>query len=105
VGYYGCRRGGIDLGNYEAGTGHFPTVFKVERKRPDIADIEKNPDKFDFARWVHEIDYVITWALPEPSETALRLNRLYKPVKQNGKLKIFERKASLPAEKTKKNGS
>lgn len=102
VGYYGCLTGGIDLGNYEAGTGHFPTIFKGNYERPDIPAIENNPGAFDFVRWVHEIDYVITWALPEPSETALRLNRLYEPVKQNGKLKIFERKALLPAEMTPK---
>jgi hypothetical protein len=102
VGYYGCRSGGIDLGNYEAATGHFPTVFKIGVKRPDIAAMEKNPGEFDFGRWVHQIDYIITWALPEPSETASRLNRFYEPVKHNGKLKIFRRKTLLPASKTEK---
>jgi hypothetical protein len=96
VGYYGCLSGGIDLGNYEAGTGHFPTIFRENYERPHIAAIEKDPGAFDFAHWVHEIDYVITWALPEPGETASRLHRLYEPVKQNGKLKIFKRKAVLP---------
>ncbi len=104
VGYYGCLTGGIDLGNYEAGTGHFPTVFKVDLKRPDIAAMEKNPGEFDFGRWVHGIDYVITWALPEPSETAFRLTRLYESVKHNGKLKIFRRKAILPVVNTEKQG-
>ena len=105
VGYYGVRSGGIDLGNYEACTGHFPTVFKNGFQRPNIAAIEKAPGKFDFSRWVHEIDYVITWALPEPSQTASRLNRFYEPVKQNGKLKIFRRKPLLPAEMKEKKGT
>jgi hypothetical protein len=105
VGYYGCLTGGIDLGNYEAGTGHFPTVFKIGVQRPDIAAMERNPGRFDFARWVRQIDYVVTWALPEPSETASRLNRLYEPVRHNGKLKIFRRKALLPAVKTEKQKS
>ena len=104
AGYYGCLAGGIDLGNYEAGTGHFPTVFKIDFQRPDIAAMEKTPGRFDFPRWVHQIDYIITWALPEPSETASRLNRLYEPVKHNGKLKIFRRKAILPAVNTEKQG-
>jgi hypothetical protein len=101
AGYYGCQAGGINLYNYEAGTGHFPTVFKRDRERPDIAAIQRNPGEFDFVRWVHEIDYVITWALPEPSGTAARLKRLYEPVKHNGKLKIFRRKAIFPVVKPK----
>lgn len=99
VGYYGCLTGAINLYNYEAGTGHFPTVFKVDLERPDIVAIQNSPGKFDFARWVHEIDYVVTWALPEASEAACRLNFLYEPVKQNGKLKIFRRKNVLPSVK------
>lgn len=90
--HYGWARGCIDLGNYEAATDHFPTIFKPERKRPDIATLENSPEKLDFGKWANKIDYVISWALPSDSHVESRILKHYRPIKQNGDLKIFCRK-------------
>ncbi|MFC1717147.1 hypothetical protein ACFL6S_26025 [Candidatus Poribacteria bacterium] len=90
-GYYGYERGIINLINYEAGTDYFPTVFKPDFHRPTIAQVHVKHTEIDFAEYLDDIDYVLTWALITGSELEVRILRYYELVKHNENLKIFRR--------------
>jgi len=91
-GYYGYRTGCINLINYEAGTDYFPTIFKPDFNRPSIAQVHVKQTEIDFAKYVNDIDYVFTWALPPESDMEARILEHYSLTKHNGNLKIFKRK-------------
>ena len=92
-GYYTCARGSIDLDNYEAGlTDYFPTLFKPEVHRPSIGMIVGRPGEINFAEYAGDIDYIITWNLASGNDIEARILEHYKLIKQNGSLKIFNRK-------------
>jgi hypothetical protein len=67
-GYLAAQRGVIDLSNYEASTGYFPTLF-----RPDIDPSglpgESGAAILDYPRQTHgagAVDYVYVWQMHEP---------------------------------------
>jgi len=89
VGHYGYTTGCIELDNYEATTSYFPTYFKPELFRPELAIIESTPAEFDFDMYAEYIDYVITWSLASGSDVEARILKHYELIKENGNLKIF----------------
>ncbi len=92
AGHYGYTTGCIELDNYEATTSYFPTYFRPELFRPDLGTIEGKPTEFDFDKYADYIDYVITWSLASGSDVESRILNHYHQIKQNGNLKIFQRK-------------
>jgi len=90
-GYYGYKRGCINLINYEAGTDYFPTVFKPDFHRPSIEQVHVKQAEIDFAEYVDDVDYVLTWALVPGSDMETGILAHYSLVKHNGNLKIFKR--------------
>ncbi|MBD3184215.1 hypothetical protein GF312_18160 [Candidatus Poribacteria bacterium] len=92
-GYYGYKRGCINLINYEAGgTDYFPTIFKPDFHRPTISEVHTGQANINLNVYKDNIDYVLTWAMVPGSDIEKRVMELYELVKQNGKLKIFRRK-------------
>jgi hypothetical protein len=89
--YYGYETGCINLINYEAGTDYFPTIFKPDFHRPSVATVHVKQTEIDFAEYLGDIDYVITWALAPGSDVETRILCYYSLIKQNGNLKIFKR--------------
>jgi hypothetical protein len=89
--YYGYKRGGINLINYEASTKYFPTIFKPDFHRPTIAEVHVEQNKIDFAEYKDDIDYIITWAMVPNSDIEGRILQYYDLIKHNGNLKIFRR--------------
>jgi len=94
--YYGYKNGCINLMNYEAETTHFPTVFKRGLQRPPVVEIFVRQGELDPGLYRDTIDYVITWALPPGSVVEERIERFYKLVRENGRLKIFKRTMTAP---------
>ncbi len=90
-GYYGYKRGCINLINYEAGTEYFPTIFKTDFHRPSVGEVHTQQTEIDFAKYVDDIDYVLTWTMPPGSDVEVRILKHYELVKHNGNLKIFKR--------------
>jgi len=91
--YYGYERGCINLINYEAGTDYFTTFFKPEFNRPTIGEVHTQQTLIDFAKYKDNIDYILTWAMTPESGVEPRILDYYSLVKENGRLKIFKRKA------------
>lgn len=96
VGHYGVRTGGIDLDNYEAETGYFPTKFRFPagEKRPELGLIEGKAADIDIGKYLDTVDYVLAWSLKPESEFYQRLTEHYKLVKRNGRMSVFERKST-----------
>lgn len=90
-GYYGYKTGCINLINYEAGTDYFPTIFKPEFNRPTIGEVHTQQTQIDFTKYLNDIDYILTWALPVGSDVEIRILNHYKLIKHNENLKIFKR--------------
>ena len=91
IGHYGYTTGCIDLDNYEATTNYFPTSFRPDFRRPTHSIIEATPDKFNFAEYANDIDYVVTWEMAAGSDVEKRILKYYDLVRENGKLKVFRR--------------
>jgi len=92
AGHYGYTTGCIEMDNYEATTNYFPTYYKPNLYRPDTSIIEGRPGEMDFARYVDDIDYLITWALVPGSDAEIRIIEYYRLIKHNGNLRIYIRK-------------
>ncbi len=98
-GYYAATTGGVDLGNYEAASDHFPVVFRPQlrpgQERPSVYRIQIAPEDYRPDRYVERIRYLLTWEMNPRSRVARRIRRLYQPVhvSPSGRLRIFERKA------------
>ena len=90
----GYETGGINLINYEAGTTHFPTMFKQTFRRPSVDEVYHH--KIDFAAYKDTIDYVMTWAMVPGSSVEGQIAKYYKVIRENGKLKVFERDLERP---------
>jgi len=92
VGHYGYTTGCIEMDNYEATTNYFPTYYKPSLHRPDTGIIEGRPGEMNFAEYVNDVDYIITWALTSGSDAEAKITKYYKLIKHNGDLRIFMRK-------------
>lgn len=90
-GYYGYKTGCINLINYEAGTEYFPTFFKPDFHRPTVGQVHVKQGEIDFAEYVDDIDYVLTWAQAPESDVEARVLKYYELIKHNRNLKIFRR--------------
>ena len=92
AGYYGYRRGSIEVFNYEAGlVNYFPTYFKPGLHRPP-SNQEGNPGAVDIAEYAEDIDYIIVWNLPAGGEVEARILEHYELIKHNKSLKVFKQK-------------
>jgi hypothetical protein len=96
--YYALSQPGVDLGNYEAVLGWFPVNFRKELCRPSLGTIEEGPHNLDVARYVDVVDYIVTWCMPTNSDVADRIDQYYEMIFENGRLRIFGRRASLTGE-------
>jgi len=92
AGYYGYKRGSIEVFNYEAGlVNYFPTYYKSGWNRPP-SGLEGNPNGVDIGQYAEDIDYIITWNLPVEGEVETRILGNYKQIKHNKSLKVFEQR-------------
>ncbi|HEY3121944.1 MAG TPA: hypothetical protein VGL15_15070 [Vicinamibacteria bacterium] len=101
-GYIAAEKNVVQLVNYEARTGHFPTAFRV-RWDPymHLGDPERNPPCVDLANYKRRtgraVDYVLLWQFPVASGdpcTRLLLEQLrldYQPVftSESGRARLF----------------
>jgi hypothetical protein len=93
VSYAVAERRLVDLGNYEAATGHFPVAFRDGIVRPAIFAIESAPQDFDPTPYVATLDYIYTWKMPAGSALETRLLEHYAIVTADGEARLYRRKA------------
>jgi hypothetical protein len=104
-GHIAVQKNVVQLVNYEARTGHFPTEFRV-RSDPymHLGDPERNPPCVNLAtyrqRTGRAIDYVLLWKFPEASGdpcTRLLLEQLredYQPIftSESGRARLYQQR-------------
>jgi hypothetical protein len=92
VSYAAAERRLIDLGNYEAATGHFPVAFRDGIVRPGIFAIESAPQDFDPTPYLATLDYIYTWKMPVGSALETRLLENYELTAGDGNARLYRRK-------------
>jgi hypothetical protein len=93
VSYAAAERRLIDLGNYEAATGHFPVAFRKNVIRPEIFAIESAPQDFDPSPYVDTLDYIYTWKVPPGSALETRLLEHYEHLPGDGEGRLYRRRS------------
>jgi hypothetical protein len=92
VSYAAAERRLVDLGNYEAATGHFPVAFRESIVRPNIFAIESTPQDFDPTPHLAMLDYIYTWKMPAGSALETRLFEHYELVAAEGEAHLYRRR-------------
>jgi hypothetical protein len=89
-GYYCLQNGGINLGNYEAGTAYFPTKYKEGFERPPLVTVLHAPKTLDITKCASmPIDYVIIWGTDPGIENEVAKH--WTLMSSTGRLRVFRR--------------
>ncbi len=94
-GYYGILRNDVNLADYAGKTTYFQIRFREGIVMPPQAEIERNPSAIDIGRYAPSIDAVITWNMRSKAPDGLirSYEEWYRPVVDEGRLMIFEKRA------------
>lgn len=96
VSYAAAERRLVDLGNYEAATGHFPVAFRDDAIRPNIFALESAPQDFDPTPYLSSLDYIYTWKMPIGSALETRLLEHYAVTAVEAEARLYRRKDLEP---------
>ncbi|HSP33126.1 MAG TPA: hypothetical protein VLU46_02295 [Thermoanaerobaculia bacterium] len=88
----------VDLDNYEPGTDYFPVAWSSDAQRPDIYEIEAEPDDVDLATYAPATDVVFTWRMP--ADEAADIEPFYDLLDARGDGRVYVRKAGVEAKST-----